>query len=235
MMGDIMEGFENKGKSVHPHMFSGLNGDLLRRINLFKFIRDFIRSSSVGNGYYMEFGVLHGESMIDAYRQLRGYITHMFGFDSFEGLPFEEKDLKSIKIMPSFCKGNFKSMKFDYVKQNIINSANVPEDKLSLIKGFFNQTLANFDDALLKNKGKLLCAYIDCDIYSSTLDVLKFLGDKITTGTWLLLDDYWCYRGSPKYGERRAFEEWIKKNNRIGVSEYCNFNGYGKAFIAYEK
>jgi len=88
---------------------------------------------------------------------------------------------------------------------------------------------------LLKDKGTPHCIYIDCDLYSSTMTVLQFVEKIAVTGTWILFDDYWCFRGSPKFGEQRAINEWLQSNKRIGLSDYCNFRVYGKAFIAYEK
>ncbi|QIR37983.1 hypothetical protein HCG51_15590 [Tolypothrix sp. PCC 7910] len=70
-----------------PSILPALNSDLLKRANLFKFIREFIEASNMPDGYYMEFGVLNGEAMIDAYRQFRGVVSYYLGFDSFEGLP----------------------------------------------------------------------------------------------------------------------------------------------------
>ncbi len=220
----------------HPSVVPLYTGDIINRHNLFRFIREFIRSSDFGQGYYMEFGVLNGKGIIDAYRQLRGQLTYVYGFDSFEGLPdLSEEDKIGAEMMPIFYKGNFKSMDFEFVRENIISSCRIPREKLTLVKGFFSDTLPAFDISTLKDKGDPICIYIDCDLYSATKEVLHFIQDIIVTGTWILLDDYWCYRGSPKFGQRRAFEEWLNSNTRIGVSEYGNFLGFGKAFIAYEK
>ena len=76
---------------------------------------------------------------------------------------------------------------------------------------------------------------IDCDLYSSTVDVLKFIDDLVVGGTWILFDDYWCFRGSPLHGQQKAIQEWLERNPKLGLNGYCNFNGFGRAFIAYEK
>lgn len=53
-----------------------------------------------------------------------------------------------------------------------------------------------------KNKTALL---VDCDIYSSAVEVFAFITDIVKSGIWLLVDDYWCYRGGdPKLGVRRG-------------------------------
>lgn len=213
-----------------------LNGDLLKRANLFRFIREFIEAQNMPTGYYMEFGVLNGETMIDAYRQFRGVIAHYFGFDSFEGLPdLQSSDEEALKYTPHFYKGNFKSMAIDYVMKTITSCCRMQEDELTLVKGYFSDVLPKIDKVSMREKGIPLCIYIDVDLYSSTVDVLRFIDDLVVTGTWILFDDYWAYRGSPLYGEQKAIKEWINGHDRIGLSAYCNFNGFGRAFIAYEK
>jgi len=223
-------------KVTRASMLPTLNGDLLKRANLFRFIREFIDVSNMPAGYYMEFGVLNGEAMIDAYRQLRGTVSHYYGFDSFEGLPdLQPADEQAQESTPRFYKGNFKSMPIDYVSNNIMSCSRMQEEELTLVPGYFSDVLPKFNKASLREKGVPLCIYIDCDLYSSTVDVLKFIDDLVVTGTWILFDDYWFYRGSPLHGEQKAVREWIDNHSRIGLSDYGNFNGLSKAFIVYEK
>ena len=71
----------------HPSIYPQFSGDILSRTNIFSWFREFIRNNQLEEGYYLEFGVLNGESIIDAYRQIRGHVTSIYGFDTFEGLP----------------------------------------------------------------------------------------------------------------------------------------------------
>jgi hypothetical protein len=222
-------------KLSKPSIKPLFHGDMVKRANLFRFIREFIESQNL-SGSYMEFGVLNGECMIDAFRQFRGVITHYYGFDSFEGLPdLSVEDHKASEMSPHFRKGNFKSMARDAVRQTILASSRISEEELTLVQGFFSDSLPEFSKERLKSDGAPLVVYIDCDLYSSTLDVLRFIDDIVVTGTWVLFDDFWCYRGSPNEGEQRAVREWLESNKRIGLQAYCNFDGFGRAFIAYEK
>ena len=109
------------------------------------------------------------------------------------------------------------------------------EDELTLVPGYFSEVLPRIDKASICSNGVPLCIYIDCDLYSSTRDVLEFIDDLVVTGTWILFDDYWFYRGSPLHGEQKAIREWLNASERIDLSKYGNFNGFGSAFIAYEK
>lgn len=222
---------------MHPSYYPQVSGDLLSRVNLFKWYREFLRNTGMEKGYYIEFGVLNGESIVDVYRQLRGHLTHIFGFDSFGGLPpiVNEDDKSGQKVMPITSEGNFKSLTKDEVSKLIALSCRIPPQELTLVEGFFEESLPKFDQEQFKDKGPLLGCYIDCTLYSATRLALEFIQDKIVDGTWLFFDDYWCYRGSPKFGPRKAIAEWLEKHDHLGISEYSNFRGFGKAFIAHRK
>jgi hypothetical protein len=221
---------------VEASFYPTLHGDILSRANLYRWIREFFRASGMAPGYYMEFGVLNGEATIEAYRQLRGHITQFFGFDSFAGLPeLSSEDRAAAPLMPNFSTGNFSSMSKDQVHATILAQSGMPPELLTLQLGYFSESLPRFDRGLLANKGECRVCYIDCDLHSSSQQVFEFLDPLVTTGTWILLDDYWCYRGDPRQGQRRAFDEWIASSKRVGVSEYGNFKGWGKAYLAYVK
>ena len=100
--------------------------------------------------------------------------------------------------------------------------------------GVGKSTIAAYLALELAHRGKRI-GLVDCDIYSSAVDVFAFLTDILRTGTWLLIDDWWCYRGDPTLGVRRAFDEWLNDNGRVGVTLYDNFNGFSRAYICYEK
>lgn len=223
-------------KIKKPAMRLTVHGDIVKRANLFRWIREFIEAQNIGDGYYLEFGVLNGECFMEAFRQMRGVVSHYVGFDSFEGLPnLSTVDETSQALTPAFYKGNFQSMPENIVKEFIKSSCRIQEDEMTMVKGFFDKSLPNFDKQFLRSKGVPLVIYIDCDLYSSTVEVLNFIDDLLVTGTWILFDDYWFYRGHPMHGQQRAITEWLDGNERIGLNEYCNFEGWSKAFIVYEK
>ena len=110
----------NREASFYP----ALQGDMLSRANLFRFIREFLRASSLDTGVYMEFGVFNGESMLEAYRMLRGRISHFYGFDTFAGLPdLSPEDHEARKLMPTFQQGNMESMPRDQVERTILSQS----------------------------------------------------------------------------------------------------------------
>lgn len=225
------------GRAMEPKFTSMVDGGLLSKASLLHFIRTFFNASKVTQGYYLEFGVFNGQSIIETYGILRGLLTSVYGFDSFAGLPsLSAEDSASLNLTPSFAEGNFKSLPIEVIRSYILaSSTRLGDENLVLTKGFFEDSLPKFNKAEFNNKGPCLVAHVDCDLYSSSKDVFSFLDDIVTTGTWLLLDDYWLYRGSPKHGQRRAFEEWIAGSSRIGATDYASYNGFSRAFILYEK
>lgn len=222
---------------MEPRYHATVSGGLPSRVSLLQFIRAFMYSSEIPNGHIMEFGVLNGSSLIEMYSILRGKLAHLYGFDSFEGLPeLTKEDEESLKLMPSFSQGNYKSASAGLVKNNILsNTGGLEPESLTLVPGFYEDSLPEFNNSELNDKGPCVLAHVDCDLYSSSCEVFEFLDDIVDTGTWLLLDDYWCYKGSPLHGQRKAFDEWMAKSTRVGATEYCSYNGFSKAFVLHLK
>ena len=226
-----------QGRPLEPRFAPSVNGGLVTRASLLQFIRAFFLTSEVSAGYYLEFGVFNGGSMLEAYGMLRGLVTHLYGFDSFDGLPeLSAEDRAGAALTPSFVPGNFRSLDLEAVRNLILAGATrLPSENLILTPGMYETSLPAFDTKQFAGNGPCLVAHVDCDLYSSSRDVFAFLDGIVTTGTWLLLDDYWTYRGSPNHGQRRAFEEWMAASKRVGATEYTSDNGFSKAYVIYEK
>jgi len=224
-------------RQLEPRFASSVDGGLLSRANLLHFIRAFFKAGDIRSGYYLEFGILNGQSLIEAYGILRGLVTHLYGFDSFAGLPkLSEIDRSSLVLMPSFSEGNFKSLSRATITEYVLAATSgLSQEQLTLTEGVYAETLPTFNTAAFADKGPCLVAHVDCDLYSSSRDVFAFLDGVVTTGTWLLLDDYWHYHGSPRHGQRRAFEEWMASSKRVGATEYSSYNGFCRAFVLHEK
>ncbi len=136
-------------------------------------------------GLYLEFGVFNGTTINYIAHQKAKEIIH--GFDSFEGLP---EDWGSIK------KGSFLVEKLPTVKSNV-----------SLIKGWFNETLPKF---IKENNKPVAFLHIDCDLYSSTKTVFDELTSNICEGTIIFFDEYFNYPDW-KNNEYKAFLEFCNK------------------------
>lgn len=142
----------------------------------------------------VEFGVWHGTTL-RIIREFCDTDCEVFGFDSFEGLPeaWEGTDLG---------KGFF-----------ALDENEIPQiENTTLIKGFFEDSLPDF----IKKYGHKQCAliHIDCDLYSSTKTILKYMTPSIGSGTIIVFDE-WFYNGSMLFNkcEQLAFYEWVINNN----------------------
>jgi hypothetical protein len=215
---------------IHPSFNPQVNGDLLSRSNLLLFIREWARSNSLGPYCIFEFGVLNGESIVEMIRLLRGDLSEVYGFDTFDGIPeLEQSDLEHAQVMSSFTEGNFQSTQCETVRSYIISASDINSKQLHLLQGDFRKTLKKFELSLQSDFP--LVFHVDCDIYSSSKAALEFVENYAQDGSWLLLDDYWCYRGNPRMGQRRAFEEIINSSVRVIATPYGNYHGLSRAFI----
>ena len=81
---------------------------------------------------------------------------------------------------------------------------------------------------LLPRKAAVI--YVDCDLYESTVPVLKFIKPFLQRGTIIVFDDWNCFHGDPDRGERRAFKEFMDKELRLKFEEFVHTNE-AKSFI----
>jgi hypothetical protein len=167
-------------------------------------------------GDYLEFGVSHGTSMLCMYQvltELNLDTVRLFGFDSFEGLPKEADDEGQWK------KGDF-AANVDDVKKYLSKNG-IDWNRVVLEKGWFNETLTpTFKEK--NNIKKASIIMVDCDIYYSTVDVLKFCEDIIGDHAVLIFDDW------ESKAEQRAFDEFLKRNARFKIEEFGKYSYRGK-------
>jgi hypothetical protein len=123
-------------------------------------------------GVSLEFGVFKGASInftASTFPDRRYY-----GFDSFEGFPDDGR--------PDWDQDFSVEGRLPQVPENV-----------TLIKGFFSETLPPFLDGLSE---EIRIVNIDCDIYSSTRDVFRCLTDRrlLKPGVVLAFDELINYR-----------------------------------------
>jgi hypothetical protein len=143
--------------------------------------------------HVLEFGVNSGKTI----KQLRNSLPEqykLFGFDSFEGLP-EDWSGTWAKKGDMSCKG---------IIPNI--------DNVTFYKGWFIDTIPMYKQ--IAEPFALL--HVDCDLYSSTNDILYGLKEFIVTGTVIVFDEwYYNHKNVTKnrLHEQKAFFEWVEKFN----------------------
>jgi hypothetical protein len=182
----------NKSKRSQRH---GHLGHALSKVNL--------------SGHVMEFGVYRGTTL----KIISDHFPNqtVWGFDSFEGLP-EPWFMQSLQSGPRHPAGRFAldQQELSLVVDQFANR------NVKLIPGWFNQSIVPW---LNNNPGVISFLHIDCDLYSSTLDILNLLNDRIVPGTVIVFDEMYPWNDYDQYdlweqGEFRALGEWIVVHHR---------------------
>lgn len=137
---------------------------------------------------YLEFGVYKGETIALWSRGNRHPESRFFGFDTFDGLPEPWRLYNRSMDVGAYSAGG--------------KTPEIPDSRISWIKGLFQETLAGF---LAEGKltGQRLVVHLDADLYTSTLYVLTFLHPLLRPGTVLIFDEFDC-----GVGEFQAFEDY---------------------------
>lgn len=160
---------------------------------------DVIRNKIPGD--FIETGVWKGGATIF----MRGILKHygesrkVFVADSFEGLPPPDPrypadngdthhTLQFLSIPLEVVQDNFR--RYDLLDENVV-----------FVKGFFEHSLKNAPI------DSLAILRLDGDMYSSTIQVLEQLYDKVSVGGYIIVDDF----GLP--GCRKAIEDFREKRN----------------------
>jgi O-methyltransferase len=178
-------------------------------------------------GDYTEFGVYEGRASREAYKAaMRNGFSNIqfYVFDSFAGLP----EVTGVDAGAVFHEGQFACSRADYEKNLRKDKINL--SKFEIIEGYFDQTLPGY-----RNASQVAIAWIDCDLYESTVTVLDFLTDRMVNGSLIIFDDWFCFEGGSSKGEQLACKEWLEKNPDIVLTEYQKFHWAGISFIVNRK
>lgn len=141
------------------------------------------------DGLVAEFGVASGRSLRMT-QELLPLKTSIHGFDTFTGLPV--------------AWGNEPAGSYS-------TGGSIPqmEGNVHFHKGLFKDTIPKYLSTVDKGR-PLAYANIDCDLYSSTRDVLEAFHGRIIPGTVIVFDEYLCHP-SWRQDEFRAWRECCKR------------------------
>lgn len=157
----------------------------------------FKRADVSGDRLICEFGVFMGASINHLAKMTD---QRIFGFDSFEGLP--ERWWDGWKV------GAFAVPRLPKVRRNV-----------TLIKGWFNETLPDF---LKESPGDVGFLHMDSDLYSSAKTIFELLEPRLKPGVVIVFDEYFNYPGWEQ-GEHKAFTEFLERT------------GYNVEYIGYHR
>lgn len=174
------------------------------------------RRGREGIGDYLEFGVFNGTSLSCVYRVFETLdLPHprFFGFDSFEGLPAEA----NYEDDGVWLHGQF-ACRLDVTERFLAERA-VDGDRVHLVKGWFENTLTpRSHEQYRLNHASLIM--IDCDLYSSAADCLRFVEPLILDEAIIVFDE-WSRNGldTKNLGEARAFREFLERHPELKATK----------------
>lgn len=143
------------------------------------------------NNLVCEFGVASGRSLRMTQELLPLDVIEIHGFDTFTGLP----QAWGNEPAGSYSTGGV--------------VPDMEQGKVYFHKGLFRHTIPRFLESQPED-AVLAYANIDCDLYTSTLEILESMYDRIVPGTVLVFDEYLCH-ATWRQDEFRAFRECCKR------------------------
>jgi len=176
------------------------------------------------NGYYFEFGCNEANTFRMAYNIFKTYFNFKYvAFDSFEGLP----KIEDIDKMDVFYEGKLKFDKDRFIE--LVKKEGIKDEELIVVKGFYEESLnQKLIDQLSPSKAAVI--YIDCDLYTSTVSVLKFIKHFLQPGTIIIFDDWNCFYGDRNRGQKKAFSEFLNFNKNLVFEDFIS-DAESKSFI----
>lgn len=179
-------------------------------------------------GDYFEFGVWQGKTFCYARTMVRRYRlkdVRFRAFDSFQGLPAAENGKYEI-----WRQGQFAFSRSEF--ERVLRRSGFRADEYAITEGFYAESLnGDLIDELNRMNVRAAVVYVDCDLYESTRDVLKFIVNFLQDGSVLCFDDYWNYRGRSDMGEQRAIAEFLAAHPDLSLRPFMPYSPLGMSFV----
>jgi O-methyltransferase len=206
--------------SMNPQRYTGsecwpLEADTMvgvhRMVNVYESLKEVTMKNIPGD--FVETGVWKGGACI-----LANAVIHEFNeqtnrkvyvFDSFEGLPapYMEEDAGDNHHTIACLAINLESVKNNFSKYGLLT------DNVEFRKGFFSETMKHVSDI-----EKIAVLRLDGDMYSSTIEVLEALYDKVQEGGIIIVDD-WTLPGA-----KNAVHDFLREKN--SSPEFVTIDNY---------
>lgn len=184
-------------------------------------------------GDYYEFGVFKGHTFWQAQRRAKALgLENMrfFGFDSFEGLP--EPRGPDATEEQTFYKGQY-ACSLEEVRRTL-HAHGTDWETAFLIKGYFADSLTA-ETRRRYGMGKVAIALVDCDLYASSIEALRFMGDMLIDKSILIMDDWSAFDCADDRGQRRALRDFLEANPQWSAEEWFQYGApRGRVFIMHQ-
>ncbi|HDR7961424.1 MULTISPECIES: TylF/MycF family methyltransferase [Bacillus] len=167
-------------------------------------------------GDFIETGVWRGGSCIfmNGFLQANNITDRtVWVADSFEGLPAPNleqypKDYGDYLHTFDYLRVSLETVQENFRKYDLLN------DQVKFLKGWFKDTLPSAPVE------KIAIARLDGDMYESTMDSLVNLYDKVSTGGYIIIDDYGlvtCAEAVTDFRNERNLQAPITKIDDFGI------------------
>jgi O-methyltransferase len=190
------------------------------------------------SGDYAEFGCCSGTTFRLAWRESSQAATviagwdgqpardrHLWAFDSFAGLPPPEVPGD---VHPRWTTGSLRIGLDEF--QAVLAAEGIPRAAYDVVPGFYADTLVAASPTGAR-PGDVCFAYIDCNLYSSTTQVLRFMRPRLKHGMVIAFDDYYCYSSAQPSGQRQALGDVFPFEDGWSLVPYRPFSWHGMSFI----
>ena len=119
----------------------------------------------------------------------------VWGFDTFTGLP---EDWSGTDLKKGMFDMGGKPPEFP-----------IDHGEIKFFVGLFSETLPELVGSGAFTERRIGLVHVDCDMYSSVVDIFRNIGHLIQEGTMIVFDE-WIYNFDPNCNdhEQKAFKEW---------------------------
>ncbi len=200
-------------------------------------------------GDILEFGVSVGKSLALLSRLQRENLDHwrysepvcrarrIVGFDTFTGLPPD--DTPHPRFGPGYFATNYLvgHPTLRYQEQitpesirGLFQVCELPPPELEV--GLFEDVLPG---VIPEKYSQAAIVHIDSDLYTSARTVLWAVEPILQSGSLLLFDDWFMYRGDPTKGEQRAFTEFLEAHPQWQAIPYQTYSVFCNSFIMHKR
>ena len=181
------------------------------------------------DGDYAEFGCSGGMTFAHAYQEAARHRhgARLWAFDSFQGLPRPAGDADA---HPKWVEATMATA-LDQFHRDCAHHG-VPRAAYEVVPGFYRDSLAAMGPT--DEPTNIALAYVDCDLYSSTKEVLRFLMPRLNHGMIIAFDDYFCWSASQVSGERLAMLEFFS-DGPWELVPYMQFGWHGMSFVVEDR
>ena len=180
------------------------------------------------SGDYVEFGSWGCNTLRHAFHacQQFGGGRHLWAFDSFRGMPHSDdpRDQHSVLRPGGAGQGGVEAF------HTTCAGFGVPRQAYTAVGGYFEDTLPPLGaDGEPRD---IALAYVDCNLYSSTVTVFEFLAPRLKPGMIVGFDDYYLYNSDTGVsGEREALNEFLEAHPQWHFHRFKDIHWGGVAFV----